>query len=318
MEAVEVIGEHAGFHEPLAVVLAPNRLAPAGVGDGEVDAVGAHIVPMLSGHEMGDRITGVVQDHLGVAGSTGAEVHEHGICGQGVASFEVGRCVEHAGIEVQPALALDRCRADALLAGERLAQKRAFGDDQVARLVHGGQAAACSVDQKQLLDAFALAYDVVADLRDVADGSGDDGLDGGAVQAVFQVVFLQHEGCGNHDGTQLGECGGNEPELVMASQDDHDEVSLAHAVFRQVVGGLIGPFLHVRKGEYVLFAFGVAPDHRTAVRVIHGDVVDHVVSEIEVGGYVGGEGREHAFVVVFLGYETEIDVPHVGYILLLV
>lgn len=48
METVEVIREDARLHDPLTVVLAPHGLAPTGVGDREVNAVGPHVSQCLA------------------------------------------------------------------------------------------------------------------------------------------------------------------------------------------------------------------------------------------------------------------------------
>ena len=78
VEAVEIVREDTGLHEPLPVVFAPDGLAPTRVGDGEVDAVGLHVVPMLGSDEVRNGVTRVVKHHLRITGRTRREVHEHG------------------------------------------------------------------------------------------------------------------------------------------------------------------------------------------------------------------------------------------------
>ena len=49
VEAVEIIGENGAFGQPLAVELAPEGFAPAGIGNGEMETVSLHIVPVFGG-----------------------------------------------------------------------------------------------------------------------------------------------------------------------------------------------------------------------------------------------------------------------------
>jgi len=179
-------------------------------------------------------------------------------------------------------------------------------------LVFGRQAAARAVHEDAALERGARVGHAVAHFRDVAERRGDDGLDGRAVQTVFQVVLLEHEGGGHHDGAQLRQRGGHEPELVVAPQDDHDHVAAADALLGQEVRRLVRPALHVGEREHVVLALGVAPHHGAAVGVVRGDVVDHVVAEVEVCRAVHVERDEHAALVVGFVHVAEVDVSHDG------
>ena len=229
VEAVEVVREHASLHEPLAIVLAPHRLAPAGVGDGQMQPVGFDVMPMLRRDQVRQGVVGIMQHHLGIAGGTGGEIHEHGVADMGFHTGKFLAGVAHAGVEIMPSLTLPGHGAHAFGAGENSAD-RAVDGKPIAIRVLLGQAAAGAVDQEQMLDRRATINHVVHHLRDGADGGADDGLDGGAVQAILQVMLLEHERCGHHDGAKLGKRGGHEPELVMTAQDHHDHVAFAHAV----------------------------------------------------------------------------------------
>ena len=123
-------------------------------------------------------------------------------------------------------------------------------------------------------------------------------------------MLLQHEGSRHHDGAELGERGGHEPELIVAAQDDHDHVAAADALSGEEIRRLVGPAFHVGEGEHVLLALGVAPHHGAAIGIGLGDVVDDVVAKVERLGAVDLEFREKAVVVVFLGDKAQIDVPH--------
>ena len=268
---------------------------------------------MLRRDEMRDGVLGIVQHHFGVARRAGREVHEHRVGRRRLTALEVLGRGAHARVEVEPAGALDARRAHAFRPRQRLAQRQAVvGEHEVAVGVLGREAAARAVHEDAALKRGARVGHAVAHLGDVAERCGDDGLDGRAVQAVFQVVFLEHEGGGNHDGAQLRQRGGHEPELVVAPQDDHDHVAAADALLGQEVRGLVRPALHIGEREHVVLALGVAPHHGAAVGVVHGDVVDHVVAEVEACRTAHLERGKHAVLVVGLVHVAEVDVSHNG------
>ena len=124
-------------------------------------------------------------------------------------------------------------------------------------------------------------------------------------------MLLEHERRGHHDRAELGQRGGDEPELVVAAQDDHDHVAPADALSGEEVRGLVRPALHLAEREEVLLPFGIAPHHGAAVGIIHGDVVDDVVAEIEILRAVDLEGFELAVCSVAFLDEAQIDVSHV-------
>ena len=78
-------------------------------------------------------------------------------------------------------------------------------------------------------DEQCIGIDLVNDVGDVADRRRDDRLDGCRVQAVGQVVLLEHKGRGDHHGAQLGERQGHEPELIVSLEYENDLVALADA-----------------------------------------------------------------------------------------
>ena len=312
VETIEVVGEDARLHEPLAVELAPHGLAPSGVGDGEVHPVGVDAVPVLRRDDVGDGVAGVVQHHLGVAVGAAREVHQHALAGARLAPGEHRRGVAHACVEVDPARPLHRRPADAVGTRELRAARLARRAGQRPVVVARREAAAGAVHQDLDLERRAPVADGVAHVRDVADRGRDDRLDARLVDPVRQVVLLEHEGRRHHDRPQLVQGGGNEPELVVAPQDHEHAVSPADAAAGQKVRGLVAPELHVREGEGVLLALGVAPHHRAALRVVESDVVDHVVGEVEIVGIARLELREHAVGVVGLGAVLLMEVAHGG------
>ena len=308
--AVEVVGEHCGLHEPLAEELAPDRLAPAGVGDGEVQPLGVYVVPVLGRDEVRQRVAGIVEHHLGIARSARGEVHEHGIGARRLAAGEIGRGGEHLAVEVAPALARDGGRADARRARERLADKLAGGSDPVPVPVARGEPGAGRVHEDERLHAGALLYHRVDGVGDVPGRGGDDGLDIRPVQAIGEVVFLQHEGGRYRHRPQFLQGQHREPELVVAAQDDHDEVAAPDAAVRQEVRRLVRPRLHVGEGEDMLLPFRIAPDHGGALGVVDRDVVHDVVGEVEVVGHGDVELREQTVLVVGLVHVAQVDVSH--------
>jgi hypothetical protein len=211
-------------------------------------------------------------------------------------------------VEVDPAVALGRGAADAALAGEGRAIAQARG------LLAGELPAARAVHEHLGLERGALGLDVVADLGGVARRGADDGLALRAVDAVEHVMLLEHEGRRHRDGAELHERGDDNPELVVAPEDDEDLVPLADALGLEEVGALVAPALDVAEREEVLLALGVRPGERRASGLVHADVVDDVVGEVEVGGGVGLELDEMALGVVGLVDVALMDVPHGRYL----
>ena len=123
-------------------------------------------------------------------------------------------------------------------------------------------------------------------------------------------MLLQHEGRGNHDRADLCQRRRDEPELVVAAQHDKDVIAALDALIDQEVRRLVGPALHVREREDVLLALGIAPNHRAAVGVVHRDVVDDVVAEVEVVGIMDAERLELPIGSVSLVNVAQIDIPH--------
>ena len=96
----------------------------------------------------------------------------------------------------------------------------------------------------------------------------------------------------------------------MAAQHDKDVIAALDALIDQEVRRLVGPALHVREREDVLLALGIAPNHRAAVGVVHRDVVDDVVAEVEVVGIMDAERLELPIGSVGLVNVAQIDIPH--------
>ena len=102
VEPIKVVDEHRTLAQPLAIQLAPERLAPAGLGDREVQSAGLHPVPVPGRNVMAQRIFVAVNGDLRIAGRAGREEHEHRIVLARVAPGE--QAVFR--VKVVPALAL--------------------------------------------------------------------------------------------------------------------------------------------------------------------------------------------------------------------
>ena len=74
-----VVYEYRCSRKPLSVELAPYSLAPASVGNGQMDAVSAEVVPVYASCEMAKGIQMVVCNHLRLAACSAGEIHQHGV-----------------------------------------------------------------------------------------------------------------------------------------------------------------------------------------------------------------------------------------------
>ena len=96
----------------------------------------------------------------------------------------------------------------------------------------------------------------------------------------------------------------------MTAKNDHDLVTAADSMLAEIIRGLVRPIFHVGKGEHMLFTFRVAPNHCVAIRVVLGDIVDDVVTEIEILRNIDLERLELSFAVEGLGKITLVDIAH--------
>ena len=181
VKLVKVIGEDGGLVHPLAVVLAPQGLAPARIGNGEVQTVGVHVVPVFGGDIVAQGVLVVVLGDLGIARGAGGEEHQHGVAaagGVGLALIGVGEGF-HFLVEVVPAQAV---------------------------LPH----------HDLHFHAGAVFRGLLRLVSHLAVGGAEDGLYPGGLKAVVEVVLHQQIGGGDDDGTHLVQSGDDKPELVVA------------------------------------------------------------------------------------------------------
>ena len=196
---LHIVGENGGPCKPLPVNLAPERLGPAGLGDGQVASTVYHVLPVLGCNDMPERVGERVCDHLGVRTRSAREVHDHDIVvvrrGFAFGARELGG--EDFVVVVE---------ADPVLAGG-LAHGHEFLDGGALRL--------------GFFHLFLEAGLVVA----------YDHLDFGRVESVFQVFGGEHVRCRDGDGSDAVQCEQEKPELVTAAEDKHHAVALLDSLF---------------------------------------------------------------------------------------
>ena len=106
----------------------------------------------------------------------------------------------------------------------------------------------------------------------------------------------------------------HKPELIVTAKNDHNVIALGDAVLCEVISGFVGPLLHVRESEDVLFSSGIAPYHSTTVRIVYRDVINDVVPEIEVCRDVYFEVAKHTFTMVCLFDIPFMQVSHIVFL----
>src|SRR5699024_9841244 len=221
------------FTHPLAVVLAPQRLAPARVGDGEVQPLGVYVVPVLGGDVVSQGVLVAVLGDLGIPRGAGGEEHEHGVAaagGVGLSLVHVGEAL-HLFVEVVP--------AQAVLPHHDLHVHRGTVLGGLVRLV-----------------------------GHLAVGGAQNGLDPGGREAVVEVVLHEQIGGGDDDSAHFVQGGDDKPELVVALEHHHHPVPPPDAQTLQVVGGLVGPAGDVREGKAPLHLVPADVEHGKLVRVL--------------------------------------------------
>ena len=246
MEAVKVVDEQRRFAQPLAVELAPHGFSPAGVRYGEMQAVGINLMPIAGGDEMAQGVFEGMNGDLGIAAGAGGKEHQHGI----VAAGGVRRTVK--------------------VAGEHLV----FG-------VKGLPAFLFAVDH-HLDHGLAILGDGPVGLRrHRAVRRAHHGGHARGLEAISNVLFQQLVGRQDHDGSQLVQSVDDEPELIMALEDQHHLVALFDADGLEIVGGASAFPLDLIEGEAALGLVLGDMQEGQLVGVLLGDGVHHVEGEIE-------------------------------------
>ena len=77
VEAVEVVDKCCSAVHPLSVQLAPESLAPAGVGDCQMKSFCMYTLPVAGGDKVAEGVFAAVNDRLRISRSSGREQHQH-------------------------------------------------------------------------------------------------------------------------------------------------------------------------------------------------------------------------------------------------
>ena len=77
VKAVEIVCKHRALAQPLPVKFAPERLAPAGFRNGEVQPVFIYAVPVFRRDIVTERVFIVMRRNFRVARCAGCEEHKH-------------------------------------------------------------------------------------------------------------------------------------------------------------------------------------------------------------------------------------------------
>ena len=276
-ELPHVVAEDGGAADPLAVDLAPAEFCPAGVRDGHMQAVLLHLLPVLGGDDVAQRVLVAVHDRLGVAGGAAREVHEHDV-------VELGRGVAR---RVHP------------LPGALL-----------EHLVEGKPPLALAGHHDLVADRGAVGQRELGLLADVVVVHADDGRDLGRVGAVGDVFFGQLDGGGHDGGADLAHGGGQHPVFPAAAQDGQDHVALLDAQRDEAIGDAVGQARDVREGELAVVAVVVHPDQGFLVRLHAGPLVHDVVAKVEVVRHVDPEILSE----VLVGVEVDAGTVFLEYV----
>ncbi len=168
IEFLMVEDEHGGTGKPLAVELTPYGLAPACVSHGEMQGTRVQVVPEDASRQMSHGVEIVVRHHLGFATGTRGEIHQHCV----IVGIDEGGPYKWWNL-----LPLFQVVVETL--GHMVANGHQCFDGRT--LGHGG---------------LHLAHHI-----GIVDA--DNSLDTGSRVTVHDVVFGQHVGSRNDDGTNL-------------------------------------------------------------------------------------------------------------------
>ena len=95
-------------------------------------------------------------------------------------------------------------------------------------------------------------------------------------------MFPEHV-CGRYQhGTNLVQCHGEVPVLIMPLEHQHDTVTLPDALCHQVGTRLRGETADVAECQHFLMPLLIAPLYRTLFRFLCRNGIYHVISEIEI------------------------------------
>ncbi len=248
------VDKHRRSGYPLSVELSPHGLAPARIGYRQMQVVRTEIVPQRARGYMSERISEVVSHHLRFSGSAGGEIHQH----------RVAVVVLRFGSLPLP------CRGYAVgktVESLRHLRPHAYQSVDRRRVGHGGL---------HMREHIAVAHTHYRLYR-------------GGVAAIHYVAGRQQMSGRNRDGADLVESYDRQPELHTPAEYEHHHVAAPYAETAEKRSGAVGQILYLGKRVRPFMPLVVGPEQSALVGLLGGPCVDHIVSEIEVVGYVDTE-----------------------------
>ena len=252
-----IIDKDRGAGEPLAVHLAPDGLAPAGIGNGQVQAVFTQVMPIDARHQMAQRIGKVMGDHLGFPAGPGREIHQHGIAVLVPAEEGIGFLAHPAAIGRKAGL-LPFAGVVAETSRDQRADTHGFTDGRARG--------------KRLADMF----------QDGGFPGAQNSFDISPLAAVDDVVGRQQMGGGDGDGADFVQRQHRYPELVAAPQHEHDAVAPPDAQLQQIGRRLVRHLFQVPEGEAFFLSLVIGPQHRQFIRRLPGPDIHNIISKVEM------------------------------------
>ena len=186
-----------------------------------------HVLPVLGGHDVTERVAEGVGDHFGVAAGAAGKVDDHDV-------VVVRGCIACGARETWRADFVVVVEANPVLTGLSDGHER-FDNVRV----------------------FAGGVDFLLECRIIVR---DDHLDVGGLKAVFQVFGGEHVRCRNGNCTNAVERQEEKPEFVAAAQNQHHAVAFLDSLFYQKVRGTLRGNRKVLEGKDVVFVVVIAPD----------------------------------------------------------
>ena len=242
---VKVIDKNPRSQKPLSVQLAPDRLGPSGFRYRQMQPVRVDVVPVFCRHDMGNWIAEIMADHLRVTGRTGGKIKQHRIAHQRLHPLGHRRGLFDHRIKRQPAFPL-------------------------------------TPNDKASADIRVILHSTFNMLADLILRAGDNRGHTRALETIEIILCGQQMSRRNCNRTQLMQPQNCKPELEMALKHQHDPVTPADALAVKKSGGTGSILADLPKGKAALFTSNIAPDHCTALRLIAGNLVDHIISIVEM------------------------------------
>ena len=246
VELVKIVGKDGGLVHPLAVIFSPQGLAPARVGNGEVQAVRIYVMPVFGGDIVAQGIFVVVLCNFRITRGAGGEEHQHGIGAAGCVRLPpvgVGEAF-HLFVKVMPAQAV-------------------FPYHDLH--VHG----------------IAVLGRPVRLVGHLAVRSADDRFDAGRLVTVVKVVLHQQVGGGDDHRAHLVQGCDDEPELIMALEHHQHPVPPADAQGFQIIGGFRRPSADIAEGEAALCLIPGHMEHGKLFRAFFRQLIHDVKSKVK-------------------------------------